>query len=40
MEQQEKPILNIRIVKRKGSKLKVIEVDYGNGWEEVQTVEL
>jgi len=40
MSKEQKPILNIRIVKRKGNRLRVIEVDYGNGWEEIKEVEI
>ncbi len=31
-------IKDIRIVKRQGSKLNVIEVNYGSGWEEIKIV--
>ena len=31
-------IKDIRIVQIKGSRLNVIEVNYGSGWEEVKTI--
>jgi len=31
-------IKDIRIVQIKGGKLNVIEVNYGTGWEEIQTI--